>query len=108
MRKNLVIAVLVGFVFGAAATVAQVPAGMFNSTALSSSCIQPPAGQSTLCIAGDKVLLYTNGGPPVQLGVAGAVAGVQKVNGISPDSTGNVTVPIPTKALFGAMSVPLQ
>ena len=87
------LAVLLGILIGAMLAQAQSPAQVTFS-GLSSSCVLPPIGSSSICGGGDKILLSVNGGAWVQLGGAG----VQKVNGISPDATGNVTVPLPTTA----------
>lgn len=63
----------------------------------------------SMCIVGDGVWIWQNAAQGWFLAapapVVGPVStGVQKVNGIAPDSTGNVTVPIPSKVVINSVT----
>lgn len=80
-----------------------------SPTFLLANCSQI-ASYTTFCPTGDgKIYVMVNGQTAwTCIANCGAVvAGVQKVNGIAPDATGNVTVPIPKTAILPS-SVPLQ
>lgn len=72
---------------------AQTPvAATLQGSAAHTTCITPVAGQYFLCLATDGIWVSNNGAAYFQLLAAGATAGVQKVNGVAPGATGNVTV----------------
>jgi len=100
--------VLLLLVFGlllASAVRGQGP-GTIQSAGASSSCVLPPAGSSSICIAGDKILASTNGAAWVQIGVATAAAGVTSVsvNG-GTAQTGAVSLSIPSSFIGTSFTV---
>ena len=79
-------------------------------SAAHTTCLTPVVGSYFLCVATDGIWVSNNGATYFQIlsPAASTVGTVTSVNAIKPDSTGNVTLAIPSTAALPSQTLTLK